>query len=90
LHQRLRKGKVSEQKYVTGEKKKERQQERTTHIIRGNHRRMGLQGNLDFFGLLRVFDGSGLGLRNFLYRGSGSPWSNIWLDRIVSRQGRRR
>jgi hypothetical protein len=62
---------------------------RIAHIIRRNCRSMGLQRNLGFFGLLRAFEVSGLGLRNLLYGGPGSPWSNIWLDRLISRHWRR-
>jgi hypothetical protein len=67
---------------------KGKQAKRNTHIIRRNCRNMGLQRNVGFFGLLRAFEVSGLSLRNLLYRGPGSPRSNIWLSWLI--RGRRR
>jgi hypothetical protein len=62
---------------------------RIAYIIRRNRRSMGLQRHLDFLGFLRAFEGSGLSLRNLLYRGPGSPRSNIWFDRLIGRHRRR-
>jgi hypothetical protein len=49
---------------------------------------MGLQRNVGFFGLLRALEVPGLSLRNLLYRGPGSPRSNIGFSWLI--RGRRR
>jgi hypothetical protein len=61
--------------------KKKTTKGKATHIVGGNRRCMCFKRNIDFLGLLRAFEASGL--RNLLDRSPGNPRRNVWLSRLI-------